>query len=890
MGSKMFFIDQLVNESFSDILCISEHWLSSSALSDISLYGFNLISDFSRVDSRGGGTAIFAKDFIRCRDIDVSKFSCARDFECSCVLLCDLGTLVICIYRAPNTNVSSFLGRFNNFIQYIYDSYDFARVIVAGDFNIDLLSEISTSRSFIFLIASLGMRIFDIIPTRVSSHSSTCIDYFLVGENASDFSTYRYTHGAVDFSDHDFISLSFDVPFIGARTSSGDRYRIGPHNILAFSICFNSVDWTPFFNGTDPEFLSKTLISCVASVFSKINSIGQNTKNFIKSKKKILYKLRKRSKNNQKSKKNYYRFRKYYSNLLSKTIRTRNAFLINHSKNRMKTIWSIIKKNSGVEIKKKDIFFDSLNAVQLNSFNEYFIDISRGINQTFTGNGEITIKYPYINKSIYFLPTDSDEVFEIIRSLSDSSSTDFYGISNNLLKKIAPLISPKLVHVINSILSTGVFPDGLKISVIRPILKEGDENCFDNYRPISVIPTFSKVIERVLYSRVLRFLNDENFFSPTQFGFLPGRSTNMALFEMFSRLSKDAGKNALLSFDMRKAFDSVDHRILLNKLHSYGIRGLCHDVISSFLVGRRQVMINKCNSSSFVENGLGVPQGSILGPLIFLIFINDITCYIPGIVLYADDIYYVGDKRAIDCITTRVRFWATENKLALNEKKTKILFPNSTENEPIKCLGVLFRSLRNFDDHLGTVVRSLNVTIFQFKRLRDRLESEALMIAYDALFMSRIRYCLIVWCEPHYISRLTLLQKRALRTILGLGRLVTCRPIFKRLKIFTVTSLLVYLCVVFFLDSEYVIKRAPGPYNIRVTSLRFEPAKGWDNRRVTLATRVLNALPLELYDLPRGMLMRRLRSYLINNPFYDLGEFFSKKINFSPNDCQLVNL
>ena len=218
------------------------------------------------------------------------------------------------------------------------------------------------------------------------------------------------------------------------------------------------------------------------------------------------------------------------------------------------------------------------------------------------------------------------------------------------------------------------------------------------------------------------------------------------------------------------------------------------------------------------------------------------------------------------------------------------LFPNSTENEPIKCLGVLFRSLRNFDDHLGTVVRSLNVTIFQFKRLRDRLESEALMIAYDALFMSRIRYCLIVWCEPHYISRLTLLQKRALRTILGLGRLVTCRPIFKRLKIFTVTSLLVYLCVVFFLDSEYVIKRAPGPYNIRVTSLRFEPAKGWDNRRVTLATRVLNALPLELYDLPRGMLMRRLRSYLINNPFYDLGEFFSKKINFSPNDCQLVNL
>ena len=198
-----------------------------------------------------------------------------------------------------------------------------------------------------------------------------------------------------------------------------------------------------------------------------------------------------------------------------------------------------------------------------------------------------------------------------------------------------------LKHICNSSLEQGIFPDDMKIARVIPLLKAGDKQNVSNYRPISLLPQFSKILEKVFNNRLMNFVESKNMLYLRQYGFRKGMSTSMAIMELMEDITSavDRGKLTIGIIDLKKAFDTVDHNILIEKLEHYGVRGIAKKWITSYLANRKQyVYFNDVNSNQ-ANITCGVPQGSIIGPSLFILYVNDI-CNVSSLlksILFADD-------------------------------------------------------------------------------------------------------------------------------------------------------------------------------------------------------------------------------------------------------------
>ena len=274
--------------------------------------------------------------------------------------------------------------------------------------------------------------------------------------------------------------------------------------------------------------------------------------------------------------------------------------------------------------------------------NKYFCEIGKKISDRIVPPRNEKIKLPPLNrKSIFITPTNHIEISNIINNMEIKNGGIDY-INTKTLKTLSVHIVDQLVHICNLCIDKATWPDSLKIAEVIPIHKSNEKHIPTNYRPISLISNIAKIFEKIIHNRITNFINSCDLLTKNQYGFRKNRSTKDALFQLSNMIYNNIDTStpiAITFLDLAKAFDTVQHQILLDKLYNYGIRGCAYNLLKDYLTNRQQRVKLNNKTSKFESVKMGVPQGTILGPLLFILYINDLLLDLPenAIVSYADD-------------------------------------------------------------------------------------------------------------------------------------------------------------------------------------------------------------------------------------------------------------
>ena len=415
--------------------------------------------------------------------------------------------------------------------------------------------------------------------------------------------------------------------------------------------------------------------------------------------------------------------------------------------------------------------------------------------------------------------TTPQEILSIFKNLKKNKTKDTDSLCGFLFLNIFDIILPTITSICNVSLATGEFPNSMKTARVNPVYKKGNRKIVSNYRPISILPFLSKILEKLMANRLLGYLQSKNIITPSQYGFLPQHSTVLAAIHFYESIStiicsKDSAALSI-SLDLSKAFDTLDHVTLLAKLKHYGIRGLSLAWFKSYLSVRYQKVVIAASCDIHPEPlTCGVPQGSVLGPLLFLIYINDIVCSTDAqFFLFADDttILFKFPKTSNPTIEISLELnnvfdWLCANKLSLNYQKTQGIIFGKHENDEIDIsingydielvpkinfLGIIFDHNLNWQDHIMSIKPKIARGIGVLNRLKRFLPCFIRRQLYFTLIYSHLLYGIELWgaATQSVLRPLYALQKRAIRIIGGAGHNAHTPPLFKRLKILKIEEI-----------------------------------------------------------------------------------------------------
>ncbi len=820
-------IDALVH-SFTvkpALLYFTETWMDSS-LSCLPINGFTGVHR-ARLDQRGGGVSIFYSDACTVLPITLNTLVTSFEYVALLITLPDKQKVIsVCLYRPPNGDLNCFFNELDNLFCEIIDLHNRLPLVIGGDFNIDLFVKNEIASQFLCIMSSLSLYPTIYQCTRPSSGS--LLDNFFVSVPDFLFSAVV----TVDISDHLPILLSISSTSCSQKSKSMYVSRqYNNINYTKFKCLLNQERWEDVYSINDVNcaynlFLEKfRSYHNLAFPFVAISSFSRPRKPWFtrglavsSQKRSAMYKL---FINNKISKECYTAYRNQYNSIIRLAKKKYYENLFGNSSTGLTKAWHEINLMKG----KRST--PAITQIDSDILNNFFVELGPSTVKAFPNPvyDNYMSHVPKYQSSFYMSSTTPNEIVSCVRTLSPKKSCSFDDINTLLVQHVVEFICLPLNHIFNLSLNNGIFPDKLKIAKVVPIYKSGPANDLINYRPISILPALSKILERLVYNRMVSYLDKFKILSDAQYGFRSTRSTEHALTDVVNFVSEslDHSRDVFaLYLDVSKAFDSINHSILLNKLDAYGFRGIALSWFKSYLNNRLQYVSYSGNSSSLRVVTHGVPQGSIIGPLLFLLYINDLPLLSTEIhfVLFADDTSalmptsLLADNSYLINNCLKIFSWFYHNRLTVNNIKTKCMYfslrhnvnpPVITVNNSVlqyvdtfKLLGCYISHDLKWNAHIDHVLTQIAKGVAMLASVKQYFSVNIKSLMYFAFVNSYLLYCVSVWgnAAAYLLNKVVVLQKKALRLICNAFYLAHAKPLARRLNILLLPDLYTYRCAI----------------------------------------------------------------------------------------------
>ena len=839
--------ENLANIEKHDIICLQETNCIvdklPNGINDLLLEGFHepQVTKPNRPSGRGGGLAIYVNKRV-CDDTNIESLNInpepentSGEFQFIKIKECK-GTnktvIIGNVYRSPKRKPDSFNSLFDSVLQKLNRNAK-KLIYIVGDFNQDLIryDQDVNSQNLVDYASNHGFIQIVSRPTRITDHSATLLDHVYTNSLDNTISCNIITH---DISDHLAIhtKIALDTSkknTFQSRNVNNNRqntdYRVfNEANNAIFQRLIDDETWDEIEDDMDAQTQYDTFSDIYMKHYNEaypLKSQRVRRKNErLNPKPWILPWLEEACARKQAF---YHLFVKDPTPEKKKLYDKWNNFCIIHCekarikyykkyfddyKDNSKKQWLMINQllnrgNKNKSIRKliddKGTVVNTPSAIA-EKFNEYFANVASNLKESTShsvGSNPNTfddfLHEPVVG-SMYLRPTDSGEVHQIIKNFKNKSTLDCK-ISVLKIANTNFNFTDALSKVINKSFKEGHFPKQLKVARVVPIHKGGAKTDVSNYRPISLLKSFSKVYEKIMHNRILNFMEENGSLYDNQYGFRPGRSCEHAILNAQNVLLNSLNQkkvSLLLLIDYSKAFDMVDHKILLRKLEHYGIRGTVLAWMKSYLENRTQYVTIDSTDSSEKHMKYGVPQGSILGPLLFIIYINDLPQIHPlaHFILYADDANIILTANSVEEIYEQLTQlseillkWVDCNGLALNLKKTyymlfsrsRVDLPNSLiisnivieRKTEVRFLGVIIDEKLTWTSHVKALQSKMCRYIGVMYKIKKYLPLKARLQIYHSFIQSHINFCSLVWgfSAKSNIDSLFSKQKKGIRAV-----------------------------------------------------------------------------------------------------------------------------
>ena len=824
-------------ESFSCII-FTETWLSEDRDRIFNIPGFYCCNLYR--NHHGGGIEIYIKNCIQSKILE--NFTVINNlFEMLSVelLFCGCKFLLMTIYHPPTSCSKKNVEFVDFFTSYLHDLIELKLpLIIAGDTNLNLLNPSNNFYIDMYVnnLFEYNMRPLITKPSKVNLENPftrfSILDQIWVSD---DLITAQPFIIPISITDHFPVGAFVSSVFEAQAPTTVKRRIFSANGKEMFKVLLANIHVV--MNGENMNLIYRNYYKYVFEAYNLSFPLVSGTiKNShpapwmspklmecIKKKAK-LYKLYLKG---RVAKADYTLYKNRLTNVVRRTKALYYARLFLENASNTKKVWNTI--NGLMNKRESPVLKEILhNGVVLrgealaNFTNEYFVNIAAAISAAVPGTHIFTCLAPRVLASCFLFPTSLNEVIVVMKNLRNKGSK-ILDIHPSIIKENLILFGRHFEVLYNLSVIKTVFPDMQKIARVCPVFKSGKPDTIDNYRPISSLPVFSKIFERLTLNRMESFISRHNILTHCQFGFRKGFSTTHAVIKLLSSIVQAYHQkvySACFFLDLRKAFDTVNHELLIHKLEHYGFRGHFLKYLKSYYENRRQYVHTNGYDSSSRPVTCGVPQGSILGPLCFSLYINDMPIAVKEkVVLFADDAAFIITSQTVAGLYQKIRelfsdlySYLSMNKLVPNSRKSKLMMFRSRPTSELpslsfggeeiewitefKYLGLTITNNMNFSKHINNISLNVSRMTGTFTCLRTVVPKNILMKLYYALIYPHLNNHVLVWgsAPPSHLKTLTVRLNNLLRTILGVtwenGRPLTSNnDLYKQLSVLKLESI-----------------------------------------------------------------------------------------------------